>query len=109
MIFYMKLYKNKEFFSNRVREIEMKLHESDSKVLKLVDEKIVLTQKIKDCEELIENDKKDIFLKEKQLKILANELKQSKILITNLKNQINELLENCLDVKLLFERLDLGV
>lgn len=109
MIFYMNLYKNKEFFSNRVREIEMKLHESDSKVLKLVDEKIVLTQKIKECEELIENDKKDIFLKEKQLKILANELKQSKFIISNLKNQINELLENCLDVKLLFERLDLGV
>lgn len=89
--------------------MEKKLHESDSKVLKLLDEKIILTQNIRDDQEEIANLKKDFILKEKHLKVLASELKQAKLQINSLKNEIKELIDNCLDVKLLFERLDLNI
>lgn len=89
--------------------MEKKLHESDSKVLKLLNEKIVLSQNIKDDQEEVANLKKDLILKEKHLKVLASELKQAKLQINSLKNEIKELVDNCLDVKLLFERLDLNI
>ena len=92
-----------------MREHEKKLHESDSKVLKLVDEGMVLRQRLKELEECREIDQKDMGFKEKQVKALGGELKQARVKIENLKKETKELLESFLDVKLLFERLDLNV
>lgn len=92
-----------------MREFERKMHESDSKVIKLVDDGIVLRQKIKEMEESRANDQKDLAFKERQVKALGGELKAARAKVEGLKNEIKELLESCLDVKILFERLDLGV
>jgi len=93
----------------RLREFEKKLHESDSKVIKLVDEGIFLRQKLKDLEDIRNNDHKELAFKERQVKALGGELKQARNKIENLKNEMKELLESCLDMKILFERLDLNV
>lgn len=92
-----------------MREFETKMHESDSKVIKLVDDGIVLRQKIKELEENRANDQKDLAFKDRQVKALGGELKGARVKVEALKNEIKELLESCLDVKILFERLDLGV
>lgn len=102
-------FKTKEFISQRLREFEKKLHESDSKVIKLVDEAIVLRQRLKENEEARSNDLKDLALKERQVKVLGSELKQARIKIEGLKNELKEMIESCLDIKILFERLDLNL
>ena len=101
--------KTKEFITARLREYETKLHESDSKVINLVNDGIVMKQKIKDLEESHEVDQKELGFKEKQVKLLSNELKMNRNKIENSKNEMKNLLESCLDVKLLFERLDLNI
>jgi len=101
--------KTKEFIKSRLREHEKKLHENDLKILKLVDEGIVLRQRLKQLEECRQLDQKDMGFKEKQVKVLGGELKQARIKIENMKKETKDLLESFLDVKLLFERLDLNV
>lgn len=70
---------------------------------------IVFKERIKESEEIREVDQKEINFKERQVKILGLELKQERSKNEIMRNETKELLESCLDVKLLFERLDLKI